>query len=209
MSTGGQTGTLLSVDSHATLVDSDIRTRVRQITKRDNTTDLPNADIDELTLEICREISKRTLCLKESTTGTLSADSNTITAPTDMIPSAGAIDELYLDTTLLDPITFDEWRAGKRSGYAYRDEVIYITPTPDTDKSYTLYYRKYHPNSVSAIYLNDDFKMAIVYGVCQKIYEDYEQSEDKGLEYMQKFEHEMNKNMPAELGFVRMRTMRE
>lgn len=209
MSTGGQTGTVLSVSSHATLVDSDIRTRVRQITKRDNTDDLTNTEIDEYTLEACREISKRTLCLKESITGTLAADGNTITAPTDMIPSHAAIDALYLDSTLLDPITFDEWRVGKLSGYAYRNDTIYINPAANTSCSYTLYYSKYHPSSVDFISLNDDFKMAIVFFVCKKIYDDYEQP-DKALENEQKYENELIKHdIPEELPVVTIRQFRD
>lgn len=208
MSSGGQTGTALST-SHTNLTADIIEARVRQITKRDNVLVETPTKLDTKTAEVCREISKRAMNLKSSTTGTLAAEANTITIPSDMISEEGAIDELYLGTTLLDPITFAEWRAGKRSGYAYRNGTIYITPTSNSSRSYTLYYRRYHSTSITAIEHNDDFKMAIVYGVCQKVYEDYEQSEDKGIEYMQKFEHELTKNMPAELGFVRMRSMRE
>ena len=208
MSSGGQTGTALST-THTNLTADIIEARVRQITSKDSTTLETPTDIDTKTAEVCRDISKRALNLKNSSTGTLAADANTITIPSDMIPSESAIDELYLGTTLLDPITFAEWRAGKMSGYIYWDGVIYINPTSNSSQAYTLYYRRYHTTSVAAIEHNDDFKMAIVYGVCQHIYEDYQQSEDKGIEYMQKFEYELQKNMPAEIAVCRMRSFRE
>jgi hypothetical protein len=197
MSSGGQTGTAVSY-GQASLTSALLRPLIRQITKRDNVTDLTNDEIDVKIKESCREVSKRSLCLPSSTTGTLSASTNTITIPTDMIPSRAAIKQLYLSTTLLDPLTFDEWRAGYMTGWAYRDGTIYVCPTPDTAKAYTLYYRKYHPDSVASIILNDDFKMAIVYLSCKKIYDDYEQSEDKGIEYELKFENELAKYMPAD-----------
>lgn len=207
MSEGGQTGTALTADSYSSLTSAIIRTRVRQITKRDNVTDLTNDEIDDAIKEAVREISKRTLCLKASTTGTLSADSNTITIPTDMIPSRAAVEAIYLNTKLLDPITFDEWRAGKMTGWAYRDGVIYISPSSNMGRSYTLYYRKYHPSSVATITLNDDFKMAIVFFGCKKIYDDYEQP-DKAIENETKYENELSKYTPAELPVGRQRAFR-
>jgi hypothetical protein len=208
MSTGGQTGTALTADAYSSLTAAILRPLIRQITKRDNVTDLTNDEVDVKIKESCREISKRTLCLPASTTGTLAA--STITIPTDMIPCRAAIKQLYLGTSLLDPLTFDEWRAGQMTGWAYRDGTIYVCPTPDTAKAYTLYYRKYHPDSVATIILNDDFKMAIVYLSCKKIYDDYEQSEDKGVEYELKFEKELAKYMPADVDSLigRMRSFR-
>jgi len=207
MSSGGQTGTALST-THTNLTADIIEARVRQITSKDSTTLETPTEIDTKTAEVCREISRRTLNLKNTSSGTLSASTNTITIPTDMIQSEEAVEALYLDSTLLDKITFDEWRAGKMKGFAYRDGIIYVAPTPDTARTYTLYYRRYHTTSVQTIEFNDDWKMCIVYGVCQKIYEDYEQSEDKGIEYMQKFEHELNKNEPAEMPVGRIRSFR-
>lgn len=199
MSEGGQTGTALGADAYSSLTSAILRPLIRQITKRDNPTDLTNDEIDAKIKESCREISKRTLCLEDSSTGTLSALTNTITIPTDMVPSKAAIKQLYLGSTLLDPLSFDEWRAGQMYGYAYRNGTIYVCPTPDTAKAYTLYYKRYHPNSVASIILNDDFKMSIVYFCCSKVYGDYEQSEDKGIEYEVKFENEVAKYMPADV----------
>lgn len=187
------------------LTASEIRTRARSITKRTNTTDLTNDEIDDFTLEVVREISRKTLCLKNNTSGTLSASTNTISKPSDMINNEAAIDELYLDTNVLDPITFEEWRAGKIcSGFAYRNGTIYVLPTPDSVKTYTLYYRKNHPSSVTTIELGDEFKMAIIYGVCQRIYEKYEQYEEALLK-QQKYEKELEDNTTAELAVCNMR----
>ena len=187
-----------------TVTSVSIETRVRQITGRSNTTLLTSNTIATYTYEAAREISKRLLCLKSTASGTLSADGNTITAPSDMVDSEAAIDELYLDSTLLDPITFDEWRDGHRDGYAYVNGTIYVNPTSNNNRSYTLYYSKYHPTTVSTLSLNDDLKMAVVYLVCHKIYDDYEY-EDKANRMMQKFEFELAKHASASMAVVKIR----
>lgn len=175
-----------------------IITKARQVTKRTNETDLPDSDIETLIAEAVREISKRTLCLKSSTTGTLSASTNTISKPSDMVDSSAAIDELYLDETLLDPCTFKEWRAGKMdSCYAYRNGTIYVLPSPDSDKSYTLYYSSYHGSTITTLEFNDDMKKAVEHLVCKKIYENYEQ-EDKVLIQEARYEAEIAKFVPDE-----------
>jgi hypothetical protein len=116
-----------------------------------------------------------------------------------MIDSQAAIDALYLDETLLDPNTFAEWRAGKMdSGYAYRNGTIYVLPAPDSDKSYTLYYRCYHGSAITTLEFNDDMKMAVVHLVCKKIYENYEQ-EDKVQIQEARYESEISKFVPDEL----------
>jgi len=189
---------------------SDVRTRVRKITRRDNVTELSNDDLDAMILEACREISKRCLCLKNDTTGTLSGDGISITAPSDMVKSDSAIDELYLDTSLMGRITFAEWRAGKINGIAYYKGEIYITPTSDNDRSYTLYYSTIHGALSTNLEFDDDLKMAVVWLTAKKVYDNYfadsnVPSQKAELEY----EREIYQNAPAEVVVSRMRTTRE
>jgi hypothetical protein len=173
MSTGGTTGTSVST-SQTGLTSAVIDARVRQITRRDDTSVLSTADLTAYISEAVREISAQHMPLKEEVSGTLSGGSNTITAPTDMIPTSGAVDKVYYDSRVLDALTFDEWRRGFRRGWAYRDRTFYIAPLPGGDKTYTIYYRKYHPEEVSTISLNNDYKMAIVFLTASKVYTDIE-----------------------------------
>jgi len=191
---------------------SDIRTRVRQITLRDNTTELSDDNIDEMILEACREISKRLLCLKKSTTGTLSSDGTYITAPSDMVKSDAAIIEIYLDDVLLDRITFAEWRAGYIDGYCYHDGYIYVNPTSDNDRSYTLYYAAVHSALSTNLEFDDDLKMAVVWLTCKKVYDNYfaDASDiNRSNKAEREYEREISLNGPAEVIVSRMRTTRE
>lgn len=189
---------------------SEVRTRARKITRRTNETELTTDDLDVLILESCREISKRCLCLESSATGTLSGDGASITAPYDMVDSDSAIDELYLNTNLQDRITFAEWRAGKIKGCVYKDGVIYITPTSDNDRSYTLYYRKFHGALSANLEFEDDLKMAVVWLTAKKIYDNYfAESDVPSRKAEGEYEREISINAPAEVIVCRMRTTRE
>ena len=191
---------------------STVETRVRKITRRDNTTELTDAALDAMILEACREISKRLLCLKTSTTGTLAGDGTGITAPSDMVESDSAIEELYLDTNLLDRITFAEWRAGKISGYCYHNGTIYVTPTSNSSRSYTLYYSTVHGALSTNLEFDDDLKMAVIWLTCKKTYENY-LAEAADVARSQKaereYEREIHLNAPATVTVSRMRTIRE
>ena len=206
MSTGGQSGTALGT-THTNLTADIIETRVRAITKRDNTTVDTNTKIDGYTAEACREISKRKLCLKSSTSGTLAASTNEITAPSDMVANEAAIDELYLDSKPMDRLTYNEYLHEKITGFAYRDGTIYVNPDTTKSRSYTLTYSRYHSTTVTTIELNDDFKMAIVYYVCMKISEEYER-EDKVLQYLQQYEAELKKQTIPKPVICKMRQTR-
>jgi len=186
---------------------STVRTRVRQITRRDNTTELTDDDLDAVILESCREISKRCLCLKSSETGTLSGDGTSITAPSDMVTSDTAIEELYLSSSLLDRITFAEWRAGKIEGYCYHDGSIYIIPTSGSDRSYTLYYRTIHGALSTNLEFEDDLKMAVIWLTCKKIYDNYELYEKANVA-LANYEREIALNAPVEVVACRIRSTR-
>lgn len=189
---------------------SDVESRVRQITRRDNTTDLTQAALQALILEACREISKRTLCLKTSTSGTLSGDGTTITAPSDMVPSDSAVDELYLDSQLQDRITFQEWRAGFRQGIVYDNGTIYVHPSVSDDRSYTLYYRQMHGALSTNLEFEDDLRMAVVWLTCKKVYDNYfAESDGPSQKAEREYEREVSLNAPMEITAVKMRTRRE
>jgi len=187
---------------------SGVRTRVRQITRRDNTTELSNDDLDVLILEACREISKRTFCLKSSTTGTLAGDGTTISKPSDMVDSESAIDAFYLDSNLEDPISFDEWRAGYVAGYAYRDQTIHVKPSSSNTRSYTLYYRTMHAALSTNLEFEDDLKMAVVWLTSKRVYENYELNE-QAVKAEREYERELLVNAPVEPTISRMRKTRE
>lgn len=191
---------------------SDVRSKVRQITRRDNTTDLTNDEIDTMILESCLEISKRLLNLKTSTTGTLSSDGTSITAPTDMVKSDSAIIEFYLDSHLMDRITFAEWRAGYIEGYCYHDGYIYITPTSDNDRSYTLYYAAVHGSLSTNLEFEDDLKMAVVWLTCKKVFDEYLADPTNAMQSQKaerEYEREISMNGPVEVVVSRMRQTRE
>jgi hypothetical protein len=195
-STGGTTGTPIGT-TQTSLTSAIIDARVRQITRRDSTTELPTADMTNYISEAVREISAKTLSLKDETSGTLSRSTNTISRPSDMIDTPFAIDALYLDDVLLCEITFDEWRAGKLNGYAYRNGTLYVNPTPDNDLSYTLYYRKYHTEAVTTIALSNDLEMAIVFLTASKVYKDRELY-DEGELMVQESKRELDENWAPE-----------
>ena len=190
----------------------EVRSNVRQKTRRDNETEFTNTQLDAMILESCREISKRLLCLKTDTTGTLSGDGTSITPPADMVTSDSAIIELYLDSTLMDRITFSEWRAGYIRGVCYHDGTIYITPVSDNDRSYTLYYAAFHGALSTNLEFEDDLKMAVVWLTCKKVFDDY-LADASDIARSQKaereYERELSINAPVEPTVCRMRTTRE
>lgn len=182
---------------------ANVYTRARQITKRDNTALLSAANVQTMLLETLRELSGQML-LKSETSGTLTGSGTTITAPTDMLKGQAAIEEFYLDSKPMNEITFAEYLENEIDGYCLRNGTIYVRPTSDNDRTYTIYYYKYHAASVATIEFDDDFEVAIVFKMCQKIYEFFSQiaeAEDMDTKY----KREVDKNTPEEMFFVRAR----
>lgn len=187
-----------------------VETRARKITRRDNTAELSDTDLDLLILESCIEISKRLLCLKDSQTGTLTGDGTSLAAPSDMVKSDSAIEELYLDSTLMDRITFAEWRAGVIDGYCYHEGYIYINPTSDSDRSYTLYFSTAHGALGTNLEFEDDLKMAVVWLTAKKVFDNYvADSNEQSNKAEREYNRELYTNAPAEVTVCRMRTTRE
>jgi len=187
-----------------------VETRVRKITRRDNTAELSAADLDAMILEACIDISIRLLCLKTSATGTLAGDGTSITAPTDMVKSDSAIEELYLDETLQDRITFAEWRVDKIKGYCYHNGTIYVNPASSNDRSYTLYYSTIHGALSTNLEFEDELKMAAIWLAAKKVFDNYVSDSNTESEKAEReYEREIHLNAPAEVIACRLRTTRE
>ena len=188
---------------------SDVETRVRKITRRDNVTDMPDADLDAMILEACLEIAKRLLCLKTNTSGTLAADGEGITAPTDMVKSDSAMIELYLDSQLQDRITFAEYQSDSIRGFCYYNGTIYVNPTSTNNRDYKLYYATVHSALSTNLEFDDDLKMAVVWLTCKKTYDNYFAESNTPSEKAEKeYEREIFRNAPVEVNVCRMRRTR-
>ncbi len=180
------------------MTESDILTRVNQITKREETS------ISDELAETLNELSIRTYAYKSEVSGTLSSGSNSFAVPTDFID----VQTLNFDTNnVLDRISFSEFKQGYIPGYAVHNGYIYISPTPGSDRTYTLYYFAYHPVVTSAINFADKYKNAIIYGVAQRVYDNYELY-DEGTRMAQKFEIELVKYPPDNIFICKPRSMR-
>ncbi len=179
---------------------TDVDARVRQITRRDNTTVLSTADLAAMILEACIEISERLLCLDGQASGTLSGDGSTLTIPTDMVKDDGAIKEFYLDSQTQDHLDYSEWRDGELRGVAYYDGTIYINPTSDNDRTYVLNYAKIHGALSTNLEFDDDLRMAVVWLTCKKTYDDFfsEDSNNQSLKAEKEYEQEVRKNEPRD-----------
>lgn len=146
---------------------ADILARVNQITERDLTS------IDEQLLEACNEIALRTGALKGAQSGVILANSNSDTAPTDIL-SDTAVEAFYLDDEILTAISFEEFKSGKIGGYCIYNGIIYVNNTSDRSRDYTLYYYKRHGVLGTNLEFNDIYKQAIVRLTTAIVYDDYE-----------------------------------
>ncbi len=163
-------------------------TRSKQVTGRTELT-----DIDEELTESLIQLSKDTLVLKATETGTMSSGS--ITKPSDMLSGddIAGIDALQVNNDVLDPISLKEWREGKIEGYVIRNGIILVIPS--SSKSYSLYYVKENSDPDS-IEFADEYKLALLYMLCSKIYENNELEENAVL-YGQKYQRELDDLTPA------------
>jgi hypothetical protein len=162
--------------------EATLLTRVKKRTKRDELSvigDNSNADFTFYTKESARKLSQDSLSLRGSASGSLSADSNTISIPSDMIDGTGSIDGITLGSTTnsrndpsLDPISWEEYLQGAKEGYVLRNKVIYVRPFPDTDRTYNLYYRKFHGSSVTTLEFDDKYQESHITLICKMVYED-------------------------------------
>ena len=176
------------------LTSGDILTRVTTITGSLATT---AADILDQLKTTLVDLSKRGDFIKTSTTGTITANADTITVPTGMI---GEPDHLDFDTAdanvtgsiILHSITFNDYLTGAKHGVARRGNTLYIVPAPSASKDYTLYYTKKHAFDAATIEFDDDFKDAVIYGVAAKIFTDYGVF-DKADRYISLYEIEIQK----------------
>jgi hypothetical protein len=127
------------------ILKSEILARANKITKEED------SSIDEELLSVIKDLDESVGYLKGTTaTGTVGT-SGYFTAPSDLIE--GLIDSLLLGTDLdpLREITWAEYNEQVIDGYCYHNGRIYVRPTPDSDKSYTLDYRRYHAASLTTL----------------------------------------------------------
>ena len=149
-------------------------TRVNQITIRSL------SSIDTELSEVLLELSRRTLCLKTSETGTTVASQNYIDKPSDMVNDE--IFGLVIDEVVYSPISWADFLNEVAYGYCVFGDKIYITPTHTDAKAYTLYYPKEHPAAVTTIYIPDVYKEAVIHGTCAKVYHQYNLYDDEKVE---------------------------
>lgn len=191
---------------------TDVDARVRQITRRDNTANLSTPDLAALILEACIDISRRLLNLDGEASGTLSAEGNTITVPSDMVTLDSALKTFYLGTTvpgskLQDHITYAEWRADAIPGVAYYAGTFYLSPTDGNDRTYSLTYAKVHGALSTNLEFSDELKMAVVWLTAKKTYDNYftEDSANQSNKAEKEYEREIHFNAPAEVTVATMR----
>lgn len=183
------------------ILKSEILARANKITKEED------SSIDEELLSVIKDLDESVGYLKGTTaTGTVGT-SGYFTAPSDLIE--GLIDSLLLGTDLdpLREITWAEYNEQVIDGYCYHNGRIYVRPTPDSDKSYTLDYRRYHAASLTTLEYPESFRDAVLWGVIQKIYENYERWDD-AEQAAKRYEHYKNKLISkySEPAIVKQRT---
>lgn len=169
---------------------SDILARVNQITGRELTT------VNEQLLEACNDIALRTGSLKASASGTIAANTNSATAPTDMLADT-AVEAFYLDDEILSAISYDEYLEGRIRGYCIYNGTIYVKPSSNEARTYTLNYLKKHAAIGANLEFPDTFKPAILRLTTALVYEDYEMNE-RAMYQRQLYEAEMVK-LPLDL----------
>lgn len=183
------------------ITEATLLTRVKKRTRRDELAvlgDNSNADFTFYMNLAVRRLSQDSLSLRGSASGSLSADTNTINIPSDMIDSTSGIDGISLgsstdtrDDPELDELSWEEYMQNARKGYVLRDKVIYIRPFQNTTRTYVLYYRKFHGTSVVTLEFDDKYEECLVPLLCHYVYADlgrnFKQAADaEELEYKRK-----------------------
>lgn len=186
-------------------------TRVKKRTRRDELAvlgDNSNRDFTYYMNLMVRRLSQDSLSLRGSASGTVAANSNTITIPSDMIDGTASIDGITLGNTTgsrsdseLSAITWEEYLQGAIDGYVLRDKVIYIRPFPETSMTYNLYYRKFHGSTVSTLEFDDKYNECMVPLLCHYVYADlgrqFKQAADaEEVEYKRKLSEVIDNDQP-------------
>jgi hypothetical protein len=157
-----------------------IRTKKR--TRRDELAilgDNSNADFTYYMNLMVRRLSQDSMSLRGETSGSLASGTNTIPIPSDMVDGTGSIDGITLGNTSqnrndpkLAAITWEEYLQGAIEGYCLRNKVIYVRPFQETDRTYQLYYRKFHGSSVTTLEFDDKYNECMVPLLCHYVYAD-------------------------------------
>jgi hypothetical protein len=158
------------------------------ITRRD---DIDVEYFNGLLLEACNEIALRTGYLRAVAAGDIDSDTGQAVGPTDML-SDSSVETFKLKDRVLDPMSYEEWEQDVKRGYAVYNGTIYVRPTRNADKSYTMYYNRTHEAIGLTLEFPDIYQPAIVQLSASKVYGDKE-LQDKEEYRRQKFEDELAK----------------
>lgn len=166
------------------ITKAEILARVNQRTQRELTS------IDDYLAEALTELSKRIGCFKSEYSGTLTGSSLSLQSKTFQV------DSFMIGNDYPDKISLSEYHEDF-SGYAIDIDTghLYLYPSASSS-SYTIWYRRY-TDDVDNIEFSDCWKMALVYLVAAKVYDDYELDDDS-IKMLNKYELEIAKNFIPE-----------
>ena len=191
------------------ITEAALLVRAKKRTRRDELTvigDGSNSDFTYYMKLAVKRLSQDSLSLKGTATGTVSASTDTVTIPSDMIDATAGVDGFTLGSAndssnnpVLQPLSWEEYRAGKMEGYVLRDGVIFVRPKPDTDRTYNLDYRKFHGATVTTLEFADKYEECFVPLLCHYIYNDLEletKAKDQEVEYKRKLREVADDDTP-------------
>ena len=201
------------------ITEANLLVRVKKRTKRDELSvigDNSTSDFTYYVKKAVRRLSMDSLSLKGSATGTLTASTNTFSIPSDMIDAVGAIDGITLGTNSnsnydpeLYPMSWTDYLSGKMRGFSLRDSTVYVRPIPDTNQTYTIYYRKFHGSTVSTLEFDDKYEECLIPLLCHYIWEDLGNSEladEQEVRYKRKLDEVDDSDGPPITQIPRMRS---
>jgi hypothetical protein len=190
------------------ITEAALLVRVKKRTRRDELTvigDGSNSDFTYYMELAVKRLSQDSLSLRGTATGSLASDTETISLPSDAIDGNGAIDSLTLGSATdgRDPeqsfISWEEFRQGAVAGFALRGKTIYVNPKQETDRNYTLDYRKFHGSTVSTLEFEDKYEECLIPLLCHYVYEDLEltdKANDAELDYKRKLAEVVDDDQP-------------
>jgi hypothetical protein len=191
------------------ITEATLLTRVKKRTRRDELAvlgDNSNADFSYYMNLMVRRLSQDSLSLRGTDTGSVTAGTDTITLPSDCIDGIAAIDNLSLGTTNenrfnpeQDYISWEEYRAGAKRGFALRNKTLYLNPKQETDRNYTFDYRKFHGTTISTLEFEDKYEECIVSLLCHYVYDDLElqdKADTMEVEYKRKLSEVVDDDQP-------------
>jgi len=135
------------------------------------------ADVDDELAAVLLDLSTKWPFLEKSNTVTISAGGHTVALPSEYRrPLRGVT--ITVTKVKLDKLTFPEFLTrlsadtieGTPNSFAIFNDSIYVHPIASAETGLTIYHA-YETSDVDTIVFSDDFKEAIIEGVCWKVYE--------------------------------------